>query len=50
MHTVELYRGLASSRVRHVAPRREQGAGFMADGYAHASGRPAVCFVITGRG
>ena len=37
VHTVELYRGLARSKIRHVTPRHEQGAGFMADGYARAS-------------
>ena len=35
-HTVQLYRGLDSSGIRHVSPRHEQGAGFMADGYARA--------------
>jgi thiamine pyrophosphate-dependent acetolactate synthase large subunit-like protein len=50
VHTLELYRGLAESRIRHVAVRHEQGAGFMADGYARASGRPGVCVVITGPG
>ena len=49
-HTIELYRGLAGSPIRHVTPRHEQGAGFMADGYARVSGRPGVCFVITGPG
>ncbi len=50
VHTVELYRGLAGSRIRHVTARHEQGCGFMADGYARASGRPGVVFVITGPG
>ncbi|MDP3895251.1 MAG: 5-guanidino-2-oxopentanoate decarboxylase [Mesorhizobium sp.] len=50
VHTIELYRGLAASTIRHVTPRHEQGAGFMADGYARASGRPGVAFVITGPG
>lgn len=50
VHTVELYRGLAASKIRHITPRHEQGAGFMADGYARASGRPGVAFVITGPG
>jgi hypothetical protein len=40
VHTIELYRGLAGSGLRHVTPRHEQGAGFMADGYARMSGRP----------
>ncbi len=34
----------STSLVRH-----EQGAGFMADGYARACGKPGVCFTITGR-
>ncbi len=50
VHTVELYRGLAASGIRHVTPRHEQGAGFMADGYARVSGHPGVAFVITGPG
>ncbi len=50
VHTVELYRGLAGSGLRHVTPRHEQGAGFMADGYARVSGKPGVAFVITGPG
>lgn len=53
VHTIELYRGLEggeAARIRHVTPRHEQGAGFMADGYARATGRPGVCFIITGPG
>ncbi len=50
VHTVELYRGLPNTRIRHITPRHEQGAGFMADGYARASGRPAACFIISGPG
>ncbi|MBX9454543.1 MAG: 5-guanidino-2-oxopentanoate decarboxylase [Rhizobium sp.] len=50
VHTVELYRGLAGSSIKHITPRHEQGAGFMADGYARVSGRPGVCFIITGPG
>lgn len=50
VHTVELYRGLPDSGIRHITPRHEQGAGFMADGYARASGRPGVCLVISGPG
>jgi 5-guanidino-2-oxopentanoate decarboxylase len=50
VHTLELYRGLADSKIRHVAVRHEQGAGFMADGYARASGKPGVCVLITGPG
>lgn len=50
VHTIELYRGLAGSGIRHITPRHEQGAGFMADGYARISGKPGVAFVITGPG
>ena len=50
VHTIELYRGLPGSGIRHVTPRHEQGAGFMADGYARVSGKPGVCFIITGPG
>lgn len=50
VHTAEMYRGLASSPIRHVTPRHEQGAGFMADGYARVTGKPGVCLVITGPG
>jgi acetolactate synthase I/II/III large subunit len=50
VHTVELYRGLPNTPIRHVTPRHEQGAGFMADGYARVTGRPGVCFIITGPG
>jgi acetolactate synthase-1/2/3 large subunit len=50
VHTVELYRGLKRSGIRHITPRHEQGAGFMADGYARATGAVGVCFIITGPG
>ena len=50
VHTVELYRGLPNTGLRHITPRHEQGAGFMADGYARTHGRPAACFIITGPG
>ncbi|WP_201509717.1 5-guanidino-2-oxopentanoate decarboxylase [Psychrobacter alimentarius] len=50
VHTVELYRGLPNTKIRHITPRHEQGAGFMADGYYRASGKIGVCFIITGPG
>ena len=49
-HTIELYRGLPQTAIRHVTPRHEQGAGFMADGFARVSGRPAACFTVSGPG
>ncbi|OXL18932.1 5-guanidino-2-oxopentanoate decarboxylase [Psychrobacter sp. DAB_AL32B] len=50
VHTVELYRGLPNTSIRHITPRHEQGAGFMADGYYRASGKVGVCFIVTGPG
>ncbi|MEW6220601.1 MAG: acetolactate synthase large subunit [Thermodesulfobacteriota bacterium] len=46
-----LYDALSrSGRIRHVLARHEQGAGFMAQGMARASGRPAVCLATSGPG
>ena len=50
VHNIELYRGLELARLRHVLARHEQNAGFAADGYARATGRPAAAFVISGPG
>jgi acetolactate synthase I/II/III large subunit len=50
VHTLEIYRGLAQSSLRHVAPRHEQGAAFMADGWARVTGKPGVCVLISGPG
>jgi acetolactate synthase-1/2/3 large subunit/5-guanidino-2-oxopentanoate decarboxylase len=50
VHNVELYRGIEEAGIAHVLARHEQGAGFMADGYARATGRPGVAYVITGPG
>jgi acetolactate synthase-1/2/3 large subunit/5-guanidino-2-oxopentanoate decarboxylase len=50
VHNQELYRGIEDAGIRHVLARHEQGAGFMADGYARASGRPGVAYVISGPG
>ncbi len=50
VHTLELYRALDTVAIRHTTPRHEQGAGFMADGYARRSGKPGVCFIISGPG
>ena len=49
-HTLELYRGLYASNISHVTTRHEQGAAFMADGFARATGKPGVCFLISGPG
>lgn len=50
VHNQELYRDLHAAGITHVLARHEQGAGFMADGYARASGKPGVAYVITGPG
>lgn len=50
VHNVELYRGIEEAGLRHVLARHEQGAGFMADGYARATGRTGFCYLITGPG
>lgn len=51
VHTVDFYKSLPDrKKIRHVTPRHEQGAAFMAYGYAFATGRPAACMLITGPG
>ena len=50
VHNQEMYRGIDEAGITHVLARHEQGAGFMADGYARATGRPGVAYVITGPG
>lgn len=50
VHNQEMYRGIEEAGIQHVLARHEQGAGFMADGYARATGRPGVAYVITGPG
>ncbi|WP_189339539.1 acetolactate synthase large subunit [Pectobacterium peruviense] len=46
-----LYDALSQSQtIRHVLARHEQGAGFMAQGMARASGRAAVCMASSGPG
>ncbi|MEZ5714294.1 MAG: 5-guanidino-2-oxopentanoate decarboxylase [Paracoccaceae bacterium] len=50
VHNIEMYRGIEEAGLTHILARHEQGAGFMADGYARATGRPGVAFVITGPG
>ena len=43
-----VYDPLIESSIRHVLVRHEQGAGHMASGYAHATGRPGVAMVTGG--
>ncbi|MEO5723321.1 MAG: acetolactate synthase large subunit [Ilumatobacteraceae bacterium] len=42
------YDPLLDSPIRHVLVRHEQGAGHMAEGYAHVTGRPGVAMVTSG--
>ncbi|MBS1678271.1 MAG: 5-guanidino-2-oxopentanoate decarboxylase [Actinobacteria bacterium] len=49
-HNLSIYEPLAGSRIRHVTPRHEQGAGYAADAYARVSGRPGVCLTTSGPG
>ncbi len=42
------YDPLLESKIRHILVRHEQGAGHMAEGYAHVTGRPGVAMVTSG--
>ena len=42
------YDPLLKSSIRHILVRHEQGAGHMAQGYAHVTGRPGVAMVTSG--
>ncbi len=51
VHNLAVYDALLRQReITHILARHEQGAGFMADGYARASGRPGVVLVTSGPG
>jgi thiamine pyrophosphate-dependent acetolactate synthase large subunit-like protein len=51
VHTLPIYDAIyQASGMRHILARHEQGAGFMAEGYARISGRPGVVCTITGPG
>ena len=50
VHNQEMYRGIEEAGITHVLARHEQGAGFMADGYARATGKTGVAYVISGPG
>jgi len=43
-----VYDPLLDSSIRHILVRHEQGAGHMAEGYAHVTGRPGVAMVTSG--
>ena len=44
------YDPMLDSPIRHILARHEQGAGHMAEGYAHATGRVGVCIATSGPG
>jgi len=48
VHNLAVYDALLDAGIRHVSARHEQGAAFMADGYARASGRIGVCLCTSG--
>ena len=49
VHNLPIYDALLQqSAITHVLARHEQGAAFMADGYARASGTPGVVVVTSG--
>lgn len=50
VHTLDAYRAFPTSSIKHISVRHEQGAGFAADGYARATGKPGVCLIISGPG
>src|SRR5207237_4908341 len=43
-----VYDPVIDSSIRHILVRHEQGAGHMAEGYAHVTGRPGVAMVTSG--
>ena len=43
-----VYDPIIDSPIRHILVRHEQGAGHMAEGFAHATGRPGVAMVTSG--
>src|ERR687891_1096876 len=48
--TLPVYAPIIDSPIRHILVRHEQGAGHMAEGFAHATGRPGVAMVTSGPG
>jgi len=49
--SMELHQALTrSQKIRTILPRHEQGGGFMAHGYARATGKAGVCMATSGPG
>ena len=49
-HILPLYDAMFNSRIKSVLAKHEQGAAFMAGGYARVSGKPGVCIATAGPG
>jgi len=49
-HNLDIYDSLLTSEIEHITARHEQGAGFMADGFARVNNKPGVALVISGPG
>ena len=47
---LKAYDAIHDSGIRHILARHEQGAGHMASGFAHATGRVGVAFATSGPG
>jgi acetolactate synthase I/II/III large subunit len=50
IHALAIWDGLVGSTLRYIGMRTELSAGFAADGYARAGGRPGVLLTTTGPG
>jgi thiamine pyrophosphate-dependent acetolactate synthase large subunit-like protein len=51
VHNLDIYDVLFDSPgMNNILARHEQGAGFMADGYYRATGKPGVALIVTGPG
>ena len=49
--SMEIHQSLTrSKKIRTILPRQEQGGGFMAHGYARATGKAGVCIATSGPG
>ncbi|PKL51959.1 MAG: acetolactate synthase [Nitrospira bacterium HGW-Nitrospira-1] len=49
-HILPLYDAIYNSPIKSVLAKHEQGASFMAGGYAQVSGKPGVCIATAGPG
>jgi acetolactate synthase-1/2/3 large subunit len=49
-HILPVFDSLNDSKIRPILAKHEQGASFMAGGYARQSGRPGVCIATAGPG